>query len=532
MPASVAPPSPSAPLGLRAPIRAASPASRASARTALGPVATAASLATLVAGALVLRLALTGRSLWFDEFITVQKAGQSLSALVENLADDVHPPLYYVLLHAWMDLLGHTPLAVRGLSIAWSAVTIVAVWGWSREAFPRTSGLPAATLAAFAPFSVWYATEARMYAQIFALTALAGWLAWRTFARGPQPLTVAALTTTLVALALTHYFALLFVGSLGVVAFVLFLTRRSKRTAAAWVATACVGAVASLLPWLAFVAVQRSPASPSPTVYPAPDVFSVLISFLEMVVGFQGVEVLGLLAAGWPLLGLLALVLVPAMGRVAWPVAGLLTVLALPAASLVLVSLVGPRSVFDPRFLAVCVVPLYLLLGQIAETRGRGLWRGTGAAAVVALVSLAVVQNTSSANRKLYDFDGAMAVVNARAEQGDGLLLLPNFTSAGLAGDPVSAYYPPRPGLRVVNTTGVGQVDPQATRRALGGAWAALARSRPARIFVIDAFAANPKAIVAASAARTFLQKHTVQVARVDLPQMTVHILVPEWGPR
>ena len=51
------------------------------------------------------------------------------------------------------------------------------------EALPRRSALPAATFAALSPFAVWYATEVRMYAQVLALTALAGWLAYRVLAR-------------------------------------------------------------------------------------------------------------------------------------------------------------------------------------------------------------------------------------------------------------------------------------------------------------------------------------------------------------
>jgi hypothetical protein len=486
-------------------------------------------LGVLVVAALALRLALIDRSLWFDELIAVLKARESFATMLDGLADDVHPPLYYAPLRGWVEIAGTSALAMRAPSIAWSLVTVVATWGWSREAFPRYSPLPAAALAAFAPFAVWYATEARPYAQVLALSALAGWAAWRLLARGPTVRGVAALAVCCAALVYSHYFAGLFVVALASVAIALLCTRPAQRAAAAWTLACVVAAAAALLAWVAFVYEHRTDTAPDPTHYPVPDVYSVFIAGLEMTLGFHSFGVMGRLAALWPLLGLLAIFLVARTAHVHWRAGGVLAMAALPAAVLVGFSVLGPRSVFDPRFLAVCTVPLYLLIGRLcAGLPGSSALRGAVGAGVVSMaIAAAVWQNASLGNPKLYDYAGAVSWINERADRGDAVLLLPNFSVAGVVGDPVFDYYRLRPGVRAIDTRTVGQRSGPSTRGGLEAAWASVQRARPGRVFVIDAFAEHERGREAADTATAFLRPRARLVDRVPLANATISVYTP-----
>jgi 4-amino-4-deoxy-L-arabinose transferase-like glycosyltransferase len=522
-------------LAVLAPPRPATPAPGtrvAAPRRRIGPRGELAVLVVLLLGGIALRVALAGRSLWIDELITVLKARESLPTLFGGLADDVHPPLYYVLLHQWIGLFGTSPLALRSLSIAWSAVTVLAAWAWSREALPRRSALPAATFAALSPFAVWYATEVRMYAQVLALTAVAGWLAYRVLARGPRRLDLLGLGVCLGALVWTHYLASLFLGALAAVALALLAWRPPARRAAAWVIALCVVALASLAPWLAYVAAHRSPTSPDPTHYPVPNFYSVVIADAQMFAGFLPFDVLGRLSALWPLGCLLAIGLLPRMRRVGWPVGGLVALAALPAAALVAASVLGPRSAFDPRFLAVCAVPLYLLAGALLSLLPRA-----ALACVVALLACAgaagaVWQNTSPANPKLYDYEGALRGINALARPGDAVLLLPNFSAAGVDGEPVYDYYPLKRGVRAIETGRVVQRSPAGTRRNLVAVWQDVRRARPPRVFVIDDFADNPRGRAAARVAHAVLAARATRLARLPYAHASVEIYRPSWSRR
>ena len=75
----------------------------ASARTR---TASAETTTVLLLLALVVRaLRFEWQPLWWDEGYSVYFATESLARMVELTAHDIHPPLYYGLLHGWLNLL-------------------------------------------------------------------------------------------------------------------------------------------------------------------------------------------------------------------------------------------------------------------------------------------------------------------------------------------------------------------------------------------------------------------------------------------
>nr|MDQ3640403.1 glycosyltransferase family 39 protein [Actinomycetota bacterium] len=120
-----------------------------------------------------------GRHVWFwlDEGISVGISSHRLTMIPELLRQDGSPPLYYLLLHGWMSVLGTSEAATHVLSLLFALATVpTALWaGWSL--FGRRAGWMAATLVAISPFLGSYANETRMYT----LVALLGLVATATF---------------------------------------------------------------------------------------------------------------------------------------------------------------------------------------------------------------------------------------------------------------------------------------------------------------------------------------------------------------
>ena len=84
-----------------------------------GPARDSVWLILAVAGVIAVGVALRfiARSdLWADEVLSVNIARLPLGDLREALRHDGAPPLYYVLLHIWMDVFGTGNEAVRALS--------------------------------------------------------------------------------------------------------------------------------------------------------------------------------------------------------------------------------------------------------------------------------------------------------------------------------------------------------------------------------------------------------------------------------
>ena len=62
-----------------------------------------------------------------DEWVSWNSALQGPLGLVRVTADDVHPPVYYLLLWAWMTLIGNQSLLILRLTAAFPALLTVAM---------------------------------------------------------------------------------------------------------------------------------------------------------------------------------------------------------------------------------------------------------------------------------------------------------------------------------------------------------------------------------------------------------------------
>ncbi|MGC8780392.1 MAG: glycosyltransferase family 39 protein [Anaerolineae bacterium] len=135
------------------------------ARSALGRWVPAVAILITAAG-FALRIWEIGRkTLWLDEAFSVWLAQHPLGEMLAWIARiDQHPPLYYVLLHFWIRLVGDGPAAVRLLSALLSTLTIPAVFLLGRRLLGPRGGLLAALILALSPFHVRFAQETRMYA--------------------------------------------------------------------------------------------------------------------------------------------------------------------------------------------------------------------------------------------------------------------------------------------------------------------------------------------------------------------------------
>jgi mannosyltransferase len=126
---------------------------------------------------------LQGRALWYDEAFAVLYASLDPAGMIYGTvtpvegagAADVHPLLYYFLLHGWMGLVGRSPLAVRFLSVILGMVTVALLWRLAAWCFKRRAGLAVGLLAAVNPFHVAYSQETRMYALLGLAAATAAW---------------------------------------------------------------------------------------------------------------------------------------------------------------------------------------------------------------------------------------------------------------------------------------------------------------------------------------------------------------------
>ncbi len=131
----------------------------------------------LISSLLVRSISLLKSSIWHDEGFSLMLASRSPLDIWLGSARDVHPPLYYEILHFWTEIFGNSVLSVRSLSLV---AGIVVVWLGYQIAFmiskKRNVALLAGLLLSLNPFLIRYSQEVRMYGilGVFLLIAIIG----------------------------------------------------------------------------------------------------------------------------------------------------------------------------------------------------------------------------------------------------------------------------------------------------------------------------------------------------------------------
>jgi hypothetical protein len=176
---------------------------------------------------------------WGDELFALTIVPQPVSQLLSDVAENIHPPLYFVLLHYWSQLPWTlSPVAsTRAMSAVWGLIaTVIIYFLWLRhEGRPFQAKFLA--LWALSPCLLLHARMARSYSMQLALASLAIYSAprWAEQPRNWKQLLAYIGSST--ALLYTHYLSGLAVAA-GVC--VTFLLQKRFKLAAAQVALLAV----------------------------------------------------------------------------------------------------------------------------------------------------------------------------------------------------------------------------------------------------------------------------------------------------
>jgi len=146
-------------------------------------------VAGLTAAAAALRFATLGtQGYHHDEIVTASRIlrGDFFHAMEAVGFSESAPPLYYALAWAWTQLTGTGEAGLRSLSALAGAATVPVAYLLGLELRGRRTGLLAAALVAVNPMLLWYSQEARGYALLVLLTALAALFFLRALRDVPQ----------------------------------------------------------------------------------------------------------------------------------------------------------------------------------------------------------------------------------------------------------------------------------------------------------------------------------------------------------
>jgi uncharacterized membrane protein len=372
-------------------------------------------------GALALRLAVP-RGIWLDEAISIHQAHLSFHDLFENLQyGDRHPPLHHVVLWLTVKAFGDGEMAVRIPSIVAGTLAIPALYLLGRELYDRRTGLVAAAFGAASPLLIWYSQEARMYAFVELFGLLALWTQLRVI-RNPSMGNWAAYILATAALLWSHYFGLLLIGVQQAIWIGILIHRRrtgeANRAMALGFAYSLAVLAIQLVPLITFASKQFDSTeaafgSPSGT-YDDLSFYAVVSNMAWALWGYHPDSITELLAAGWPLLLLLSLLL---LGRGGSRQTNILAVAAITPIVLLVFVAFYDRELFEVRYFLVAIPLLFLLIARLVTGWIRKPEARLAAVGIILFTLLLGLldQQTNDDNPRLYDFKGAIERIQADA---------------------------------------------------------------------------------------------------------------------
>ena len=396
--------------------------------------------------------------LWLDEALTWLYAGTHYQGAA---GQDVHPPLYYSLVRAWMygvPGLGIPPIAsqdneffLRVPSAVLGVLTVPLVYAFGRTIGGARLAAVAALFFAIAPFQIRYAQEARMYALLTFLAALTMWgvstllapsrpddcEAGSSRADSPSilgqksalPAWMAVVAGSVGAL-YTHHTAILLLVSWNLVLFVcLVIGKLDRRNLIRNWSLALGAIVLCWIPWLPRMAGQARGVLADYWI-PAPDLNRVIETlgalYLPLDEPFPLYVGTSLLVTGLWALGLFQ------WRRNHRRAVFLLVLVAAPITGALLVSLVQP--VFLARTLIWTTIPFYVTLAAGALSLKHRPLRILLLFAVVGLNLWGVADYYTSYKKE--SWDEAAAYVAGNAAAGDVILIHKNYVQ-----EPFNYYF-------------------------------------------------------------------------------------------
>ena len=438
------------------------------------------------------------RGLWLDEATSVYEARMPFGQMITTLRTaDVHPPLYFSILWVTIRWFGSGQLAVRLPSIIAGALVVPMLFFLGREVYDRRTGVIAAALGSVAPIMVWYSQETRMYALLMLFGVIAIWAQVRIF-RGGGRLVWVVYVIASVAMVWTQYFgAFQLVVQQFAFAFACYTKLRRKEPVrhlvVPWVIS-CLAIAACLAPLLPFAYQQYVVNQTGGKGFGGPqqvgsataisgnqlNIYSALAVLIWGIWGYQPTPVMMLVAALWPLGMLFALVI---LGRRHQRMTTLLVLAVLgPGVAMFALGLVK-RDLFDIRYLSTTVPVLFVLLARLLSAIPRRTLALTACTTVVlvSLVAGLIDQQYNGANPRTYDFNGALASVEAEARPGDVVYYDPSdlnevvgYYAPRLVLKPLSAQPPPRSNRRIFVVASPSLMNGASNRAALSSFLAGL----------------------------------------------------------
>ena len=186
-------------------------------------------IAIIIAGIIFIALNIFHSNLWFDESYSVAIAKHSFSEIWSIGANDVHPILYYFVLHIVGMITNDNIIALRLVSFLPLAILGILGYTHIRKDFGYKTGIIFSFLVLFLPVSAEYAGEIRMYSLGMLLGTIMAIYAYRIYKEQDNIKNFVIFGINSLLVSYTHYYGLMLAGIVNLLLFVYYIKNRKTK---------------------------------------------------------------------------------------------------------------------------------------------------------------------------------------------------------------------------------------------------------------------------------------------------------------
>ena len=374
------------------------------------------------------------QSIRLDESQSIWQTSHSPARILEIVAEDVHVPLYHLILHFWEFFFGTEIVLVRLLSFLFFLISIPLFYKLANLSLRQKAALFAVALFAFSPFLNWYGNEARMYSLFVFLTILNQYFFIRIYKDESEnnPLIWTGYTLSFLLGIFTHYFFLFYI----VVQAVFFLRYKKyfpKGSFQKFAIVSFAGAVA-LAPWLWYVQKLGIAGQVGPLLV-APSTINIFNTFSQFIFGFQTDHVNSILLALWPIAVLLVFLAIQKNKKIPLDVMYYFFSFMLPIILVFLVS-IFIRPIYLTRYLVFTLPSLYLFISWMVASYPQKLSNFLKMFLLVGMFCTLIVEARSASVVVKEDYKSATEYLNLSVKEEDLVIVSAPFTIY-----PIEYYY-------------------------------------------------------------------------------------------
>lgn len=222
---------------------------------------------------------LGSESFWLDEGFSIMLGKLSLSKIVEATSHDFHPPLYYVILHFWINLFGDSEFSSRFLSLIFGVLSIFMIYKVGSLIFNNNIGILSSLILALSAFHIQYSQELRMYSLMALLTLLSFYFCIRLLGKRGLIFSLCYIVFSIF-LMYTHVSGLFIIIAQNIYLLTLFLLTNYERNLSfrRWIFLQGI-LVVLYAPWIRILITQISKYQSSSWWVPVPTIFSIISTF-------------------------------------------------------------------------------------------------------------------------------------------------------------------------------------------------------------------------------------------------------------